>query len=779
MHPYVKRPLATALVLASVLAPASAFAEEAIEPAQPAITVPAPMPTPMPPMPSEGPALAEVKIDREQAIAIVKKLVNISSEFGEPNVHIYQSQTGATWSLNWQTPRNKPDMGSISAEVDAVTGNLIAFWRYRPWSEEEMVLALTRNEGLKHAEEWMQKVAGTYAKALRLEDQGQEFGYGYGYYGGGVPVHHYRWARYERGYIVRDEGFTITINAVTGELENFHINWNHNATFTTPKVPVDLDKAKNAYRNQVEMKLFYQKFYKPFTDDGEWRLVYQPINGMYPTVTLDGKLGDYSGQPLDLSRFQWKQIPAPDRAYSAPASPLTQEQALAQAKAITGRTDEPTGSSYGEWGDTTKNRTWDFSWYPQGEMKEGDLATSVQINVDTGLVTNMSSWGLYQERKADEKPTFTLEQAQEKAINFLRTHRPDLAANAVMINDGGLYREWYGPISNYYVRFQILHNGIPVNGYEVSMDIDAFAGEIRYFWASSELTDGSTALPTAEGAITPATAIEAFLTHQGLVAAWTHTPPAELDAAAKEAGMPIPMPTISLGNTMHLIFAPNWQTSIAGFDAKTGAPLDYQGRNLVELAKRPSDIEGHFAQREIELFWQRGIFELEDGKFRPNDAATGADLARWLVMAKGLRPYPMYDFAMVGRGGSVAAETAAKQMASSDNAAYWGAALQAGILLPEDFTALADPEGEVSRQQFALWAVRAMGYGRVAKIANKIEIPFADASAVSPSYANAVALLHGLGAILGDSNTTYEPGKAITRGEAAKIIFSVATEARR
>jgi hypothetical protein len=211
-------------------------------------------------------------------------------------------------------------------------------------------------------------------------------------------------------------------------------------------------------------------------------------------------------------------------------------------------------------------------------------------------------------------------------------------------------------------------------------------------------------------------------------------------------------------------------------DAVTGVPYDYSGRDLIQAAMRPTDIEGYFAQKEIELLWARGVLDLKDGKFRPEETATASDLARWLVLSRGIQPYLTYDWASNFTGGRGAA---GEKMAASLAAPYFGAALQAGIILPEDFDVDADPNAPVSRELFALWAVRAMGYGDLVKMENRITMTFSDQQQITAKYANAVAILNGLKITTGDAAGNFNPQRSITRGEAAKVLFAVASQARR
>lgn len=760
--------LLCALVL---MAPAGALAKEEPLPVHQDPTPSKPMPMPVPETGDKDGAagsLVEIKVSREEAIAVVRKLFTIPEELGEPNVTIHQSRVNATWSLNWQPSKKQPDMVSVYADVDAVTGEVRSFSQHKGTPDDPTPLSHTRDEAYNLAVEWLNKLAMPYKEQLVYLDSPSA--YGFGYYGGPNASYSFRWDRVAHGYNVRDNGVDIAINARTGALERFHLQWRTDLTFKMPEAEVNQDQALAAYRDHLPMRLQYQRFNKPGTDEFEWKLVYQPVTGFYPLVSTDGKLADWSGVPLDMARYgNHRIVPAPAAPYVAPGQPLTRDEALALAKKVAGRTDEPTGSSYREQGEETKTQLWDFSWHPERELKEGEFAVDVQVDVGSGLIIHYSSWGPHKQPTADQQPKISLEEAQEMSIAFIRTYRPDLAGKSVMLVEPA-HPKYAGqgmPITNYYLRFQALRDNIPVAGNEVSMDIDAMNGQIRYFWAnSSEGLKGEFPAPT--GVITPADGVNSALNYQGLTPTWmTPTPAGNGKEPYRE---PVTEAVI--------FFGPRRDHNMAALEAKTGAPLDHMGRDLIEMAKRPTDIEGHFAQREIELFWARGIFELKDGKFMPGEMATGADLTRWLVLARGLRPYPSFNFAQsMARGGAPAQEAALKLERSAD-APYFGAALQAGILVPEDFAEIDDPFGPITREQLALWAVRSMGYGRIAKMPSRIDLPYADASAIGPKYANAVAVLHGLGIVAGGSDVRFAPDRMITRGEAAKIIFAVASEVR-
>jgi hypothetical protein len=745
-----KRAVAALMVATALTVPSAALAE----------TKPtAPAPPPAKEAPSQGPVA--IKVTREEAIALAVKTFDIPADLGEPNVNIYQGEQGATWNLHWETSSKKPNRMMINVEVDAVTGHIRGYNRWTDMTQQQPPLSFTRDEALSRAAQWLDKLAAAQKADLKLLDSPMNPEY---FYGGMDAAYEFRWVRQLKGYPVQGDGVTIAIDARTGELVRYYFQWREDVEFSLPASTLDREKAQAVYREQLPMQVYYRRYQKPGTDQGEWKLIYRPITGFYPSVDQQGRLIGTDGEPIDMAKLKdVTKVPPSDKVYQAPARPLTREEALQLAKSVAGRTDEPTSSNYSEFGEEQKVRTWSFQWYKKGELKEGEFNTDVGVDVDLGLVVSLSNWGPYKPLKEGEEPKITPAEAQARAIEFIRQHRPDLAGN-LMVSSMADYHIRYkmelARMPYHHVTFQFMKNGIPVDYQQVSVEVDSMTGAIRSFYGRME-TSKKEPFPAPEGLVSPADAMASFLKHQGLELSWMTfwKPPKEDGTQEKPA--------------MQLVWAPSALLPLDSIDAKTGAPLDYSGRDLTEAMKRPTDIQGHFAQREIELLWARGIFELRDGKFEPAKALTIEEATRWLVLARGLMPFPNYDFyALGGRGEMLATKLKA------DAVPYFGAAFQAGIIEPDDLPEEFDPNAPVSRELFALWAVRAMGYGKVAKMETAIEMDFADKASIGAKYANAVALLRGFGIIKG-AGAAFEPQRAITRGEAAKILFAVASEMRR
>ncbi|HYF94568.1 MAG TPA: S-layer homology domain-containing protein [Symbiobacteriaceae bacterium] len=171
-----------------------------------------------------------------------------------------------------------------------------------------------------------------------------------------------------------------------------------------------------------------------------------------------------------------------------------------------------------------------------------------------------------------------------------------------------------------------------------------------------------------------------------------------------------------------LVWAPRWADA-ATVDALTGALLDSGGDELRSGPFLPADLADRPEARAVEILASMGVIRLDGDKpFEPDRPAELSELVDWLTRAFGAKMVKV------------------------------------------------EPGSTAARQAFALWVARAMGYGALADMKNRIEVPFRDRDAIGAPYANAVAILNGLGLLPGDGETIFQPEHPVTRGEAAKII---------
>lgn len=174
-------------------------------------------------------------------------------------------------------------------------------------------------------------------------------------------------------------------------------------------------------------------------------------------------------------------------------------------------------------------------------------------------------------------------------------------------------------------------------------------------------------------------------------------------------------------------------------------------------ADAPSDISGHWAQRQLQSFVDDGYLEgYEDGTYRPNDKATRAEFS-----------------ALMNRVAGLTQESADIQKFEDVSANRWYYAdlakgLAAGYLAGTTPTTM-EPNASATREQaFAMLArLLKMTDGDTAVLAR-----FSDGGSVSRYARGCIAALVSAGIVSGYPDGTLLPQGTLTRAEAVMILYN-------
>ncbi|MHB9058515.1 MAG: S-layer homology domain-containing protein [Bacillota bacterium] len=179
-------------------------------------------------------------------------------------------------------------------------------------------------------------------------------------------------------------------------------------------------------------------------------------------------------------------------------------------------------------------------------------------------------------------------------------------------------------------------------------------------------------------------------------------------------------------------------------------------------ARTLPDVKGHWAEEAITVLVGKGVIDgYPDGKFHPADPITRAQYLKLLVLTEetdisiGLKP-SFADTAnhWVHRQGYL--ETAVK----------WG------VIIPSEYpNRRFEPDKAISREEMAVWTVRASYMSLPGTIPENSPLSFKDASKVSPPAVRYVAESVRLELIKGRPDNTFGPADGATRAEAATIVF--------
>lgn len=173
------------------------------------------------------------------------------------------------------------------------------------------------------------------------------------------------------------------------------------------------------------------------------------------------------------------------------------------------------------------------------------------------------------------------------------------------------------------------------------------------------------------------------------------------------------------------------------FRATDVQPLDYQGEPVrdEDAVTVPTDIKGHSAEEDIAFLAKVGILPVPaNGKFRPNADATVGD---WLeILANATGSSIEYQADRLTKGQDI------------------------------------DQSQPLKREELALYAIRALGYDRIASMSDIFFVAAPDATEVSKEYTGHVAIALKL-ALLQLREGNFAPQATATRAELATALMQM------
>ncbi|WJH36062.1 S-layer homology domain-containing protein [Paenibacillus sp. CC-CFT747] len=174
-----------------------------------------------------------------------------------------------------------------------------------------------------------------------------------------------------------------------------------------------------------------------------------------------------------------------------------------------------------------------------------------------------------------------------------------------------------------------------------------------------------------------------------------------------------------------------------------------------------TDIEGHWAERELRLMLDYDAIDTKDGKVTPDQSITRGEMIKMLMIAiRGGDTYAgMYDTARSASFKDVANGSAFYP--------YVEAALEAKLI--DRGTGTFDPESRISREDLAVLLVRALGYNNLADQPDLFNLKVSDAGAIT--HKGQVAIVTSLGIMSPGDDGSFEPGREVTRAQAAVAFY--------
>ncbi|MUT65111.1 S-layer homology domain-containing protein [Paenibacillus sp. NEAU-GSW1] len=729
----------------------------------------------------------DVAVSKDKAVSLARELVQIPKEYKLQSASYYSDVLAGgkrgLWGLDFVYQANGKTKGTIYVRINADNGQLVEFSTYvdKPNAKPSYPLKVEREGAQDIAISYINKVAAAYKDQVQYNpDYGVQL----------LPPltgdvrHTIRYDRVVNGVPYYDNFIELEVDS-EGHVMRYTFNWDDTIQFPKAEQVLSLQDANAKLSELAEPQLSY---IIPYGAPGGGKPSLSYEMGAMAIDAVDGKIQEnpygYGYGYYGYGGYYGYSGYAANNVSDTPVSEtalgnkpivgnLTEKEAVAKVEASFKLPEgaEFRGSNYYEYANEAtgeKMKRWSLDWTIRKDNQE---IGSAYANVDsqTGVINNFYS---YQYNGVDQeaKPTVTFAQAKSTALETIKKQLPWLSNELYLVEvDEKTYNNG-NPMNEYYFNFVHKVHGATVTYDYINVSIDGFTGNARSFDAQISNHSYSTAAPKL---ITEKQAIEKWLTYYRTQLTYQLTPQYVWD------GQPLPIEKyllmiasgeikpeeVEYKTEAKLVYrlVPRLIDEAVFLDAETGNWRNRETGDVTQLEKpKATDINGHWAQRQLELMVAYKALDVKDGKVNPNAIVTRGELIKMLVLSLngGRNPY-LYGY-------GAAAEKASFSDVAKDSSyyAYVENALQNNWIDIGDGSF--NPDGKVDREEMAELIVRALGYNTLANHDELFNISFKDTADIEKK--GQAAIVVGL-KIMSLSSGKFLPDKEVTRAEAATAFF--------
>ncbi|WP_422446822.1 YcdB/YcdC domain-containing protein [Thermoanaerobacterium sp. DL9XJH110] len=692
-------------------------------------------------------AQASAAFSQEEAIDMVKSLFD-TSVYDKFTINYNEGKDQKIWNLNWS--RSKEPYGSLSVTVDADKGHILNLYMYKgPDKKPSLLPRLSEEEARRKAEEFARKVQPEeFAKTRYIEREEpiyrpmETIRYRREYY--------FNFVRVENDIPVEGDGFNITVDAGSGDILSYNFNWSYDKLPSAGNI-ISVEQAEKVFKDKVGLKLIYQRFFDyesrqdavklVYTVDGPSRVLIDATSGELITEGYyDGPYyGDLGGggefmkspQRVALTPQEQKEVEATKNCISKDAAVRAVQKYLKIPEGY----EQNYANLYEDY-ENPERKVWNIGW-DKKPTSQGDYG-SIHAQVDA-VSSELLSFNIYDDSRyrGELKQNYDRDAARKKAEEFLKKIQPGRFEEVKLEEPRGEMN--LEKVREHYFNFVRQVNGIPypANGFSVGVD-PAGGGIISYSmrWQEREF-------PKADGVLSKEEAENMFLKDVGLELSYVRVyRPEEQSGQYYLAYKLKPAPS-------------------SNFDAYDLKPLDYRGNPIEKKTQTAfTDIQGHWAEKDIKLLVDIGVIEPKEDRFRPDEDITQGDFLKLLMIATN-RLTQIDEIAL--KFGATASEKDTD--AKDEIQKYIEAAIKMGLVKKGEV----DAEKPLSREQMAAFLIRTLDFEKVASIPGIYNVPAKDAAAVAPEYRGHVAIAMGLKLVTG-SGGNFDPKGKVTRAQAATVL---------
>ena len=689
----------------------------------------------------------EPVVTLEKAISTVKDNFTIPPDYTKFSSSLNMDNQNQSWSLNWTSPDQQS--GNFSAQVNVNTGEIINMnsWRNNSQSGPTVQIpSIQESEAKDIAVKLVTSLASSKLAELQLMPL-DETNIPLSNYGPvGYSVH---WQRLVKDIPFPNDGITVQVNTLDGEIMSYSMNWTPLTQIPVATDVISATKAQEIFLKtpMLELQYFTPAPMRPLTsgEKPDVKLVYQ-MNNSYHGGAIDALTGEpitinygdyygygksmYGGMPSAGSADQHNTAvltPAEQTEIEKSTQFISQDEAVAAVKRWVSIPDTLVlrGSNLGTGWISEDSRVWNLNWSGSGNKnkpEEQPQYMSARVDAATG---ELLGFDLPYRVPGNDKPVIDSAQAQVIADNFIKQIQPSHFKEIKLNVQDNLMGKGYNPNESQGFSYYRVVNDIPYRGNGINITVDTVSKKI----ISYNLNWGNLEFPAVSGILDLKQASTTLLKAEPLKLMYTQVyKPGQYDNTTE----------------IHLVYQPMPEsgtlTNSNILDAKTGEFLDGQGQPASQMprAYHFTDIGDNFAQKEIAILGQAGIFGEYQDSFRPDEQITVGSLLKAMLA--------------VTNGYGIPVQTD-EEIIKTAHQQGW---------LTEDML----PSATIDRGNFTRLMVRYLKLESVAKLQDIYQAPYSDMDKDFVGYA---ALAHGIG-MFKINGETFEPGHIMTRSEAAYAL---------
>lgn len=673
----------------------------------------------------------------EEAVLKAKDLFNISDEYDKFNSSVNTHEEETTFNLNWRDTEEK--LNNIRVSMD-MKGNIISYSAHsnRPM-EDSKLPKYSREQAKDIADDFISRISPDIKSIKISKDENRNIVNDRNY--------SFRYTRYINEIEYRNNNINIDVNKHTGEVENYYVNWDRDIDFPSPQDIIDIDKAKQLFKEKIGLKPVYKassNYYEPVNSDEDDKathyIAYTVLDKNKGIDAFTGEKintnqyiydGGYGGQKMEDEASMSSGITPEERDsiddLKNILSAKQAEEKMRKKLDIESKYEIQNQRLYKD-RKNPKDYIWDM-YFVKSEEDDSRPHSNISVGIDAKTGELLSFYKSV-DHSQKEKNEINRSEALKLAKDYLNKENPERKDKIELIgNEGNYVDPSFEPrVHNFsFIRKEdemyVLDDGINIG-------MDAVNGEIISYslnWYKGEF-------PSSRGMISIESAYDALWEEIGMELIYVKVPDSNMDKEIRA----------NRDMMVKLVYSLNPHKP-AIIDGMTGEILDYSGNPYKENEiSEYEDVDKSYAKDKIKTLAEYNI-GFQGKKFLPEDKIKQKEYILLLWQS-------IYQYRT--------------DLPSEED--MYNDFIRSGYMEEDE----KDPDSMVTKIEGTKYIIRIIDLKRVAEIEGIYKDIFSDGENTKENEKGYINLAYGLNIINGNNTGNINPDYQLKRQDAASMIYN-------